>query len=39
MSLLLQLKLLRVLQERDIHRVGDDRPIKVDVRLVTATNK
>src|SRR5918996_4922128 len=39
MSLLLQLKLLRVLQERDIHRVGDDRPIKVAVRLVTTTNK
>ncbi len=38
-SPLLQLKLLRVIEEREIHRVGDERPHKVDVRIVTATNK
>ena len=38
-SPLLQLKLLRVLQESEIRRVGDEKNIKVNVRLVTATNK
>lgn len=38
-SPLLQLKLLRVLQENEIRRVGDEKNIKVNVRLVTATNK
>ena len=37
--LLLQPKLLRVLQEKEIERIGGLRPIKVDVRIVSATNK
>jgi DNA-binding NtrC family response regulator len=35
----IQLKLLRVIQEKEIERVGDARPVKVDVRIVAATNK
>jgi len=34
-----QVKLLRSLSERTIERVGSNSPIKIDVRLVTATNK
>ncbi len=34
-----QVKLLRVLEEKEIERVGDHRPIPVDVRIITATNR
>ena len=34
-----QVKLLRVLEEREIERVGDHKPIPVDVRIISATNK
>lgn len=35
----IQVKLLRVLQEREFERLGASKPTKVDVRLVTATNR
>ena len=35
----IQVKLLRVLEEKEIERVGDHKPIRVDVRIVTATNR
>jgi two-component system response regulator HydG len=38
-SPVVQVKLLRVLQERTIERVGDNKPIPVDVRVVSATNR
>ncbi|EFK25050.1 anaerobic nitric oxide reductase transcription regulator NorR, partial [Escherichia coli MS 187-1] len=39
LSLALQAKLLRVLQYGDIQRVGDDRCLRVDVRVLAATNR
>jgi len=39
MSLALQAKLLRVIQEKVFERVGGTKPIKVDVRIIAATNK
>jgi len=39
MPLSTQIKLLRVLEERQITRVGDNKPIKVNVRVLSATNR
>lgn len=39
MNLATQSKLLRVLQEKEFQRLGSNRTIKVDVRLISATNK
>lgn len=39
MPLQVQASLLRVLQEKEIYRIGDSRPRRVDVRIIAATNK
>ncbi len=39
MPLDLQVKLLRVLQEKEIERVGGRAPLKIDVRIIAATNR
>ncbi len=35
----MQVKLLRVLQEREFEKVGDNKPIKIDIRVIAATNQ
>jgi len=39
LDIALQSKLLRAIQEREIVRVGGNKPIKIDIRLITATHK
>ncbi|HYS44580.1 MAG TPA: sigma-54 dependent transcriptional regulator [Geobacteraceae bacterium] len=39
MPMHLQTKLLRVLQEQEVERIGSNRPIKLDVRIISATNQ
>jgi transcriptional regulator with PAS, ATPase and Fis domain len=39
LPILLQAKLLRVIQQRELTRVGGTRPIKLDIRIIAATNK
>ena len=39
LPLLMQVKILRVLQNREIDKVGESRPAKIDVRIIAATNR
>ena len=39
LPLLMQVKILRVLQDREIDKVGESRPVKIDVRIIAATNR
>lgn len=39
MPLMLQPKLLRTLQEREVDRLGDTKPVRVDVRVIATTNQ
>lgn len=39
MPLVLQAKLLRVLQEKEVERIGGKKPIKIDVRIIATTNR
>ena len=39
LSYSVQVQLLRVLQEKTVTRIGDNKPVKVDVRVITATNE
>lgn len=39
MPLSTQAKILRIIQDSELERVGGDSPIKIDIRLITATNK
>jgi DNA-binding NtrC family response regulator len=39
LSQAIQVKLLRVIQDREITRLGSNKPTKIDIRLITATNK
>src|SRR5207247_2432801 len=39
MPLAMQAKLLRVLEEREIERIGGEKPVPVDVRVIVATHR
>jgi two-component system NtrC family response regulator len=39
LPLLMQVKILRVLQDQTVDKIGDSRPTKVDVRIIAATNR